>query len=154
MHTDSFNMTSFDKCMLIISNLPKNFKKKEILKMINEFAPYKYYTLQRDFFTSELQKFMFLETNSPADSLKIIKGLNFRDFKGHEIQVNYIKQDQYYCQATKLFLKKLPQTINAKKIFDMVFHVGEILSIVVNKSLEGKVLGYGSIQFYKEADMI
>ena len=71
--------------MLIISNLPKAFKKNEILKMITEIVPYKQYTLQRDFFTSELQKFMFLETNNPSDSLKIIKGLNFREYKGQEI---------------------------------------------------------------------
>ncbi len=78
-------MAIFDKCMLIISNLPKAFKKNEILKMITEIVPYKQYTLQRDFFTSELQKFMFLETNNPSDSLKIIKGLNFREYKGQEI---------------------------------------------------------------------
>ena len=78
-------MAIFDKCMLIISNLTKAFKKNEILKMITEIVPYKQYTLQRDFFTSELQKFMFLETNNPGDSLKIIKGLNFREYKGQEI---------------------------------------------------------------------
>lgn len=74
-------------------------------------------------------------------------------FKESEIQVNYIKYDQYYCQATKVFLKKLPPTCSAKKIYEAIKECDSILSVVVNRSIEGKPLGYGSIQFYNHQDL-
>lgn len=86
-------MTFFDRCKLIVSNLPKSFKKEEFLDLVARIVPQKYYLFQRDIFTNEMQKFMFLEMKNPSDSLRLIKELNFVVFKESELQVNYIKYD-------------------------------------------------------------
>ena len=88
---------------------------------------------------------MYLEMKSPSDSARLIKGLNFSLFKESELTVNYIKYEQFYQRSTRLFLKRLPLSITAKTIHEMVVRCGDVVSVVINRSATGKPLGYGTV---------
>ena len=116
---------------LYVGNLNPGLEDVRLFQHFKPFGDLVSCKIMRDIYSGESRRFAFISYSTKEAAEKAMKEMNYKKIDGWELRICFKKTTSEFKPEANIFVKNLPDEVNAKELDELCSKYGNILSCTI-----------------------